>query len=59
MHSSIEVSKYHHQKLKVVAALEDLETFLKSRIAAANNHEFADQSVTEIFDQVIKENTGY
>jgi len=43
----------------VVAALEDLEGFLKPRIAAANNHEFAEQSVTEIFDQVIKENTRY
>ena len=36
-------------------ALAELEAFLKSRIESANNKQFSDKSVSEIFDQVEKE----
>lgn len=37
------------------AALEDLESFLKPRLAAAKQGNFSDKSVDDIFDEVERE----
>jgi len=54
MRLSIEVTPEQHQKLKVAAALSELETFLESRIDAAQG-ETVHKSVEKIFEETHQE----
>ena len=56
----VEVETMTNELLKTViadekAALREFETFMRPRIEAAERGEFVDQTVEEIFDEVLEE----